>query len=237
MSVLLDPVADGRTLVLHLARPYCCRADGDGFFGRVVERQVRGNIIEVDREQRRREIHRNPLGERLNRRRWTPEVNLDVGIEQRPEEPETLQVVKMEMAEQDVQLRARSRLQQDAQWPYPGARVEHQYLSAGKPHLNARRVAAVLDGIRAGRGDRAAASPHPRQHQASSSSSAHFPEHRDDAVHLGGRSEQWICRGVHETLHAVVAGRGERPVGGATFEEGDPGGRVPPTKRLVVRSP
>ena len=172
MSVLLDPVADGRTLVLHLARPYRCRADGKGFFGRVMERQVGGNIIEVDREQRRREIHRNPLGKWLNRRRRTPDVNLDVGIKQRPEEPEALQVVKMEMAKQDVQLRARSRLQLDAEWPYPGAGVEHKDLSARKPHLNARRVAAVLDGIRAGRSDRAAASPHARLHQASSSSSS-----------------------------------------------------------------
>ena len=64
-------------------------------------------------------------------------MNLDVGIEERPEESQALQVVEMEVAEEDVQLSARRRLQLDAQGPYPGTRVEHKDLSAAKPHLNA----------------------------------------------------------------------------------------------------
>ena len=76
-----------------------------------------------------------------------------VGIEERPEEPETLQVVEVEMAEQDVQLVALSHFHRNAERPYPGSCIEDQDLSAGQPHFDTRRVAAVFEGIRAGRRD------------------------------------------------------------------------------------
>jgi hypothetical protein len=99
-------------------------------------------------------------------------VNVEVGIEERLEEPEALQVVEMEMAEQNMELWAHGSLHRDAEWTNSSARIEHEDVSARESHFNAGRIATVPDRIRTGRGDRAAASPHASLHQASLASSA-----------------------------------------------------------------
>ena len=57
-------------------------------------------------------------------------MNIKVGIEERSEEPETLQVVEMEMTEQDMQLWVLGSLHGDAEWPYSCARIEHEEVAA-----------------------------------------------------------------------------------------------------------
>lgn len=71
----------------------------------------------------------------------------------------------MEVTQQDVQFRGRSTLERYAQWTYPGAGVENQNLTTGEPNLDARGIAAVLQGVRARRSNRAAAAPYMRVHQ------------------------------------------------------------------------
>ena len=76
-------------------------------FGRVVEGQRRRHVVEVHREQRRRDVHGDALRQPLDRRRRTPQVDLDAGHEQRPEEPETLEVIEVQtgdyLGEDDIE--------------------------------------------------------------------------------------------------------------------------------------
>ena len=72
--------------------------------GVVVERESRRDVVEVHREQRRRQVDRDALLETLHRRRRAPDVHLEVGIEQRAEEAEPLQVIEVQVREHDVQL-------------------------------------------------------------------------------------------------------------------------------------
>ena len=80
-------------------------------------------------------------------------MDVEAGLEQRPEEPEPLQVVEVKVREQDVQLDRRVLLHRDAERPHAGPGVEDECMTARESHLDARGVAAVLHGVGAGRGN------------------------------------------------------------------------------------
>ena len=113
-------------------------------------------------------------------------------IEEQSEEPGTLQVVEMEMAEQDMQLRALGSLHRDTEWPYSGAGVEHEEVAACKSHFNAGRISAVLDCFWTRRSDRAAASQETELASSLTRVVGNLPEHRHNSVHFSFRSEQRI---------------------------------------------
>ena len=171
--VLLDAVTDRRPLVRHLRRADRRRPDRDRLLRRVVEDEARRDVGQAHGEQRRRQVHRDPIRERLHRRRRSPEVHLEIGSEQRTEEPEPLQVVHVQMGQEDVQHReAVVGVHRRPERPHARPGVEHERLTAFETHFEARRVAAVANRVGARRGDRAAAAPDARQHQMAPSAGA-----------------------------------------------------------------
>ena len=105
-------------------------------------------------------------------------------------------MIEVQVREQDVQLGPAGRrciATPSGRMPVPASSTSAWPLV--EAHLDARRVAAVPDGVGAGRGDRAAASPDAGLHQSAPSSGRVLPEHRDHAVHLAGRAEQRIRGG------------------------------------------
>jgi hypothetical protein len=64
-------------------------------------------------------------------------MDLEIRIEQRTEEAETLQMVQVEVAEEDMQLGARCRLQRDAEWTDAGASVQYEDVPARQSDLDA----------------------------------------------------------------------------------------------------
>ena len=61
-----------------------------------------GQIAQMHREQRRREVARQPRLERQRAARRPPDVDLDVGLIERGEEAQALDVVHVQVGQQDV---------------------------------------------------------------------------------------------------------------------------------------
>jgi hypothetical protein len=78
-------------------------------------------------------------------------VNLTVGPKQGPKEPQALEVVEMQMAQQYRDSIDMVMLDSDAERPDPGTRVENQQFLIFAPNLDAGRVPAVPDSAGAGR--------------------------------------------------------------------------------------
>src|SRR2546423_9622573 len=74
----------------------------------------------------------------------------------------------MQVGQQDVQLATRLAHQLHAERPHPRSGMQHEGLTALEMHRDARRVAAVADGVGAWCCKRTSATPHPRVHQCPS---------------------------------------------------------------------
>jgi hypothetical protein len=129
------------------------RAEGPGLVGSVVEMESRRHFREPHREQRRREVLRDPIGQGAGRRLRSPDVEFGTGIPERREEPEALEMIEMQVAEQDVDpLRSRP-VERRPQRTDAGPGIEDDEAVVLRPHLDARRVAPVADGVGARRGE------------------------------------------------------------------------------------
>src|ERR1019366_5734605 len=93
-------------------------------------------------------------------------------LEDRREKRDPLNVIPMGMRKEDVSLDrspVRPLDQRAPEFADPGPRVENDQPAAGRPHLHARRVAAVAQGEGAWAWDRASRAPklHPQAHLVS----------------------------------------------------------------------
>ena len=120
----------------------------EGAPGGVVELQPAGQVPQPDGEQRRGQVAGEAGVEALRRRRRTPQVHLEVLLVQRPEEAEAEDVVHVEVGEQHVDPPQLGGLPVDVADARPG--VEDGHAAVDRPHLHARRVAAVPGRFRPG---------------------------------------------------------------------------------------
>jgi len=68
----------------------------------LAEGDERGQLPDLDRRERRRDVARDAVAQRGLRRGRTPDHDLGLRAERRREEHQPLDVVKVEMGEQDV---------------------------------------------------------------------------------------------------------------------------------------
>ena len=115
-------------------------------------------------EQRRREVLRDPIRQGTGRRLRSPDVELGAGIPKRREEPEALQMIQMEMAEQDVDPFRRRSVERRPERADPCSGIQDHEAPVIEAHLDARRVPPGADGVRTRRGERAARAPEPGAH-------------------------------------------------------------------------
>ena len=169
-SLFLDPVADRWAAVLDRFRFDDRATDVPRLAGHVFERGLGGGLRKADREERRRQVPRDPIPERRRRRRWSPEPELPAGPPERCEEAEPLDMIEMEVSETDVEHAVLPFEKPLSELADPGARVEDQSRAVGELELDAGRVAAVSDGRRPRRGERSTRSPDADDHGAAGSS-------------------------------------------------------------------
>ena len=109
-----------------------------GSLRRVVKGEVAGDVGEAHGEQRRRHVGGDAVRQRLHRRWRAPHVHFDVGQEQRTEEPETLQMVHVEVREEHVHELDGVLLDHlDAERTHAGAGVEDDRLTIVATDLDA----------------------------------------------------------------------------------------------------
>src|SRR5581483_11649632 len=125
--------------------------------GGVVEGEPAGKFPQADGEQRWREVPGEPVVEAVGGRRRPPQVDLEARLVERPEEAEADDVVHVEVGQQDVDPPQPAGRPVDG--PDPGPGVEDAQRPRLRPHLDARRVAAVAGGLGPGAGHRTADAP------------------------------------------------------------------------------
>src|SRR5439155_2439097 len=170
MTLLLDPVAEGGPTMLDRLGLDHRASHAPGPAWHVFERGLGGGFREADREERRRQVSRDPLPQRRGRGRWPPEPEPPAGRPERREEAEPFHVVEMEVGEADVELAVISLEQPLPELADPGARIEDQRGAVGELELDTGGVAAVADGRGSRRGERAARAPNADDHGAAESS-------------------------------------------------------------------
>src|SRR5215211_5375975 len=72
--------------------------------GNTVETDRSGNVLQIDGEKRRREIVGDSVGETLNRRRRSPDMQRDRASPERREETEAFDMVEVEVRQDKVDL-------------------------------------------------------------------------------------------------------------------------------------
>ena len=214
-SVLLHSVADRRAGVEDGVGDDRRGADLPRVVGHVVEVHPRGNARELDREERRRQVARDPLGQRASRRRRSPDVQLRLLVPDRAEEAEAFDVVDVQVREQEVD-RLRAAAQGRAEPADAGARVEDEQRPVREAELDARRVAAVRHRVRSRCRERPAAAPDPREHYSERSQK------------MATTPTSW------SSLHAVEARQAEVGVRLATLQQRDAGRDLPERHRRAV---
>jgi len=68
----------------------------------VVESHLRGNVGQLDREERRGEVAGDALLQGADGRGWAPDVEIRLGDPQGCEEPQPLEVIEVKMGEKEV---------------------------------------------------------------------------------------------------------------------------------------
>ena len=126
----------------------------------------------MNREQRRREVAREPGLERECAAARPPDVDLGRRVIERAEEAQSLDVVHVEMGEQDVDRLVSAGI--GAEPADARAGVEHQQRAVIASHLDCRGIAAVAGGLRSRSSDRAAGAEqgHTHGHLISQNSAA-----------------------------------------------------------------
>ena len=230
-SVRLDPEADCRAGVHDESRRERRALDRPRLLGDVVERQSSRDLTEVDREERRRERAPNSSPEALHRRARAPEVDRHSLVEQGREEPEPFEMVEMEMGEQQVDSPRPSLLQRRPEVTDPGPGVEHEDGAVVQRDLDRGRIPAVVDGLGAGRGDRAPATPDRHAHRLLP------PEDDDDADELVRVGEERERGHRHLAVDSVPARDPDAHVRRAALVERDPARQSLDRQLLTIGCP
>ena len=186
------------------------------------------DVGQPHREQGRRQVGGDAIGEGLHRRRRAPDVDVDVLAEQRPEEPQPLQVVEVQVGEEEVDRRDLLVGHDHAEGSDPGAGVEHHHGAIRAAHLHARGVPAVAEVLGARRRERPPTSPDPRLQLA------RLPEDAQDAVHLAGVAEQRVGGVLDPAAGPVERRHQQHAVGGLPLHERDPRRRVASAHGLAI---
>ena len=193
VTVLLDAVADRRALVRDVSPRARSPNRSSTSLRLVVEHELRRDVGEPHREQRRRQVDRDALVEALHRRRRTPEVHLGVRAGTAAGRSRGPAGGRGAGASAGCATRVRRSpfiATPSGRMPVPASRTSRWPLSSS--HLDAGRVAAVAHGVGPGRRERTTTSPHARAHQRSPLRSSERPEHGDDTVQLLLRAEQRV---------------------------------------------
>ena len=162
----LDPVAERRPGVQDEVGAERDPVRFPALARQVMEPDLGRDVAEVEWEQRWRERPQDPLAQADHRRARPPDVEGHLGVPERREEPEALEVVEMEVGQEEVDSTRPAPGEVEAELADSGPGVQHQGRVVAERDLDAGRVAAVPDGLRPGRRHRAAASPdlHLRRH-------------------------------------------------------------------------
>ena len=114
-----------------------------------MQHEVGLDVADPDREQWRRQVARQTRAEIERRRRRSPHVDFAAALEEGLEEPEALDVVHVEVAEEHVNDAPPLR-ESLAEAPHTCPSVEHQGCPVAGANLDTRGVTAVSDRLRAG---------------------------------------------------------------------------------------
>src|SRR3954454_1216230 len=142
--------ADGRRAELPLAGR------------RVAEEDVAGELTDLHRRKRRRDVAGDSVLEGGLGRGRAPDRDVGVGAKAGREEHQALDVVQVQVREQDVHVGRNRQVQ--AQRADAGAGVEDDVLAARERELHARRVTPVSVHLRPRRRNRSASSPDLESH-------------------------------------------------------------------------
>ena len=164
-----DPIAQRGAAMGHRRRADPRRPDVPFHVRSLHELDVAGQLANLDRRERRRDVARDPVAQRGLGRLGSPNREIGLRTEGRREEHQPLDVVHVEVGQQDVHGPRRARHGQ-AEIADPGAGVEHDGRPVLERHLHAGRVAPVPQRLRPGRGHRAARPPELDLHAAASAS-------------------------------------------------------------------
>ena len=155
---VVDPVAEGRAAVRDRGGADPGRADLPLALRAVAEGDVAGQLADLDRRERRRDVAGDAVAQRGLGRGRSPDHDLGLRAEGGGEEDEALDVVEVEVGEEDVEP-GRLVRQRQAEAADAGAGVERQHRAVGEGDADAGGVAAVADGFRPRGGDRSARAP------------------------------------------------------------------------------
>src|SRR6202012_1420014 len=137
------------------------------------EGDIAGQLADLDRRERRRDVAGDAVAEAGLGRRRSPDHDLGVGAEERGEEGEALDVVEVKVGEEEVDAGRLGR-EREAEAADAGAGVEDDERAVGEGDADAGGVPAVGDRLRAGGGDRSPRAPEVAPHAAAPSAADPF---------------------------------------------------------------
>ncbi len=155
---VVDAVAEGGAAVRDRGGADPRRADLPLGLWAVAEGDVAGQLADLDRRERRRDVAGDAVAQRGLRRGRPPDHDLGLGPEGRGEEDQALDVVEVEVGEEDVEA-GRLGGEGEPEAADAGAGVERQQRAVREGDADAGGVAAVADRLRPRGGDRAARAP------------------------------------------------------------------------------
>ena len=164
----LDPVTERQRRVVQVTGCHPRLVNHETALDQVVVTQRRAHRIEVDREIGVLHLPGQRFPQRRAKAARRIHVPLVGPVEQRCEERETLDMVPVGMADEDVaaQRRRALRLQGVAQDADSRSGVEYQLCPVAGAHFHARGVAAVTHRLRPGCGNRTACTPESDAHRS-----------------------------------------------------------------------
>ena len=231
---VVDPVAERRAAVGDRGGADPRRADLPLGLRAVAEGDVAGQLADLDRRERRRDVAGDAVAQRGLGRGRPPDDDLGLGAEGRGEEDEALDVVEVQVGEEDVEA-GRLVGQGEAEVADAGAGVEREQRAVGEGDADAGGVAAVADRLRAGEG----IEPRVPQSLAFISGPPRSveplrPEDGDRALRAV-RGEDREGRGLDRVAGAVGRADLEVGVGGAAVADGDDQRQLVVGDRLAAR--
>ena len=149
-AVGLDAVAQRQRRVVHVVGADAHVVDLERALGQVVVAHPGGELLECDGEVGVLHLAGQRVADRRPHAARAIDVPLELGVEQRCQEGQTLDVVPVGVADEDVAApRATGFCQQRlAQRVGTGAAIEQDQHATATAHLDAGRVAAVAQGLR-----------------------------------------------------------------------------------------
>ena len=165
-AVGLDAIAERQRRMVHVVRPDAHVVDLDLAFDQVVVAHPGRELLDRHREVGVLHLARERLADRRPEAARTVDVPLEIGVEQRRQKRQALDVVPVRVADEDVAAPRAVRLgpQRLPEAMRAGTAIEQQQHAAACAHLDARGVAAIADRARPRLGDRAARAPEAYAH-------------------------------------------------------------------------